>query len=174
MLTADTFDELEQNTDALKIILRKYQLQPMKCAGLQEEAFCSVLPVGNSSSIDKEHNLQVRRTLSSSATAGFMPFNSKEFNRRRLKNPNGFILGVPGSGKSFLAKLEMIYSILQTDEEILILDLEGEYTAIAELLGGEVIYISENSKTHINPLDLTENPNADISLYINNEYCTIC
>ncbi|SFX42975.1 VirB4-like conjugal transfer ATPase, CD1110 family [Ruminococcus sp. XPD3002] len=185
MLTADTFDELEQNTDALKIILRKYQLQPMKCAGLQEEAFCSVLPVGNSSSIDKEHNLQVRRTLSSSATAGFMPFNSKEllhedglyygqnkitqnliiFNRRRLKNPNGFILGVPGSGKSFLAKLEMIYSILQTDEEILILDPEGEYTAIAELLGGEVIYISENSKTHINPLDLTENPNADDKEY---------
>ncbi len=181
MLTADSFEELEKNTDALKILLRKYQLQPMKCSGLQEEAFCSVLPVGNSSSIDKEKNLQVRRTLSSSASAGFMPFNSKEllhegglfygqnkmtknliiFDRRKLKNPNGFILGVPGSGKSFLAKLEMIYSILQTDEEILILDPEGEYTAIAEMLGGEVIYISENSRTHINPLDLTKNPVKD-------------
>lgn len=185
MLTADTFEELDKNTDALKIVLRKYLLQPMKCAGLQEEAFCSVLPIGNSASIDKEHNLQVRRTLSSSATAGFMPFNSKEllhedglyygqnkitqnliiFNRRKLKNPNGFILGVPGSGKSFLAKLEMIYSILQTDEEILILDPEGEYSAIAELLGGEIIYISENSKTHINPLDLTENPNLEDNEY---------
>lgn len=181
MLTADSYDELEKNTDALKIVLRKYQLQPMKCAGLQEEAFCSVLPVGNSASIDKEKNLQIRRTLSSSATSGFMPFNSKEllhegglyygqnkmtqnliiFDRRKLKNPNGFILGVPGSGKSMTAKLEIIYSVLQTEDEILILDPEGEYTALAEMLGGEVIYISENSKTHINPLDLIENPVTD-------------
>ena len=94
MLTADSYDELEKNTDALKIVLRKYQLQPMKCAGLQEEAFCSVLPVGNSASIDKEKNLQIRRTLSSSATSGFMPFNSKELlhegglyrNLKRLRN----------------------------------------------------------------------------------------
>ena len=185
MITADSFEELEKNTDALKITLRKFQLQPMRCAGLQEEAFDSVLPVGNSSSVDKEKNLQIRRTLSSSATAGFMPFNAKEllhegglyygqnkmtqnliiFDRRKLVNPNGFILGVPGSGKSMLAKLEMIYSILQTNEEILILDPEGEYTAIAELLGGEVIYISENSQTHINPLDLTENPDKDDNEY---------
>ena len=185
MITADSYEELEKNTDALKITLRKFQLQPMRCAGLQEEAFCSVLPVGNASSVDKEKNLQIRRTLSSSATAGFMPFNSKEllhegglyygqnkmtqnliiFDRRKLVNPNGFILGVPGSGKSMLAKLEMIYSILQTNEEILILDPEGEYTAIAEMLGGEVIYISENSQTHINPLDLTENPDKDDNEY---------
>ena len=52
----------------------------------------------------------------------------------------------------------MLLSTLQTNDEILILDPEGEYTAIAEMLGGEVIYISENSHTHINPLDLTENP----------------
>lgn len=185
MITADSYEELEKNTDALKITLRKFQLQPMRCAGLQEEAFDSVLPVGNASSVDKEKNLQIRRTLSSSATAGFMPFNAKEllhegglyygqnkmtqnliiFDRRKLVNPNGFILGVPGSGKSMLAKLEMIYSILQTNEEILILDPEGEYTAIAELLGGEVIYISENSQTHINPLDLTENPDKDDNEY---------
>ena len=185
MITADSYEELEKNTDALKITLRKFQLQPMRCAGLQEEAFCSVLPVGNASSVDKEKNLQIRRTLSSSATAGFMPFNSKEllhegglyygqnkmtqnliiFDRRKLVNPNGFILGLPGSGKSMLAKLEMIYSILQTKEEILIVDPEGEYTPIAELLGGEVIYISENSQTHINPLDLTENPDNDDNEY---------
>lgn len=181
MLTAPTFEELEKNTDALKIILRKYQLQPMKCSALQEEAFDSVLPVGNSASIDKGKNLQIRRTLSSSATAGFMPFNSKEllhrgglfygqnkmtqnlilFDRKKLINPNGFIFGVPGGGKSFLAKLEILYSRLQTDDEILILDPDGEYTALAELLGGEVIYISENSSTYINPLDLTENPDKE-------------
>ena len=185
MLTADSYDELEKNTDALKILLRKYQLQPMGCAGLQETAFCSVLPVGNSSSVDKEKNLQIRRTLSSSATAGFMPFNSKKllqegglyygqnkstreiimFNRRKLPNPNGFFLGLPGSGKSMLAKLEMIFSILQTDEVVLIVDPEDEYTEIAKFFGGEVIYISENSHTHINPLDLTENPDKNDKEY---------
>ena len=83
------------------------------------------------------------------------------FDRRRLINPNGFILGASGSGKSFLAKLMILCAILSTTDEILILDPEREYTALAELLGGEVIYISENSQTHINPLDLTENPDSD-------------
>lgn len=185
MLIADSLDELDKNTEAIRIILRKHQIQPMRCAGLQEVAFSSVMPVGNSSSLDREKNLQIRRTLSSSATAGFMPFNAREllhqgglfygqnlftknlilFNRRLLKNPNGFIFGVPGSGKSFLAKLEMLYSVLQTEDEVIILDPEREYTGLAELLGGEVIYISENSQTHINPLDLIENPDKNDKTY---------
>ena len=123
--------------------------------------------------------------MSSESTAVFMPFNAREllhenglfygqnkltksvimFDRKKLKNPNGFIFGVPGSGKSFAAKLEMIFSILSTNDEILIVDPEREYTALAELLGGEVIYISENSKTHINPMDLTENPDKDDKEY---------
>lgn len=178
MLTADNYEELQKNTEAIQIILRKHQITPMNAPWRQEKAMSSVLPIGNSMSVDKDRNLQVRRTLSSESTAAFMPFNAREllhegglfygqnrlshgiimFDRKQLKNPNGFIFGVPGSGKSFLAKLEMILSILATDDEILILDPEREYTALAELLGGEVIYISENSKTHINPLDLTENP----------------
>ncbi len=162
-------------------VLRKYQIEPMSAPYRQEQAFASVLPVGNSISYDKEHNIQVRRTLSSESTAVFMPFNAIElmhefglyygtnqmtkniilFDRKQLKNPNGFIFGVPGTGKSFMAKLEIIYSVLSTTDEILILDPEREYTALAQMLGGEVIYISENSPTHINPMDLTENPDAN-------------
>lgn len=185
MLTADSFEELEKNTEALEIILRKHQIEPIQAPYRQEQAFASVLPIGNSFSVDKEHNIQVRRTLSSESTAVFMPFNAREllhenglfygqnkmtknvimFDRRKLKNPNGFIFGVPGSGKSFAAKLEMIFSILATNDEILIVDPEREYTALAELLGGEIIYISENSTTHINPMDLTENPDKDDKEY---------
>lgn len=185
MLTADSFEELQQNTEALEIILRKYQIEPINAPYRQEQAFSSVLPLGNSFSCDKEHNIQTRRTMSSESTAVFMPFNAREllhenglyygqnkltksvimFDRKLLKNPNGFIFGVPGSGKSFLAKLEMIFSILATTDEILIVDPEREYTALAELLGGEVIYISENSSTHINPMDLTENPDKDDKEY---------
>ena len=181
MLTADSYDELQQDTAILRTILRKKQIESMNAPYRQEVAFDSALPVGNSFSNDTEHNLQVRRTMSTETTALFMPFNARElmhkgglwygqnslansvimFDRRKLDNPNGFIFGVPGSGKSFLAKLEMVFSILSTTDEILIVDPEREYTALAELLGGEVIHISENSQTHINPLDLTENPNPE-------------
>lgn len=185
MVTADSFEELKKNTEILRTILRTYQIEPMNAPYRQEVAFASTLPIGNSFSSDTENNLQVRRTMSSESTALFMPFNVCElmhegglwygqntlahsvimFDRRRLPNPNGFIFGVPGSGKSFLAKLEMIFSILSTTDEILILDPEREYTALAELLGGEVIHIGENSKTHINPMDITENPDADDTEY---------
>lgn len=185
MITAGSYEELEKNTAAIQIILRKYQIESLNAPYRQEVAFDSVFPVGNSFSCDTENNLQVRRTLSSESTAVFMPFDTREllhkgglyygqnrlshnvimFDRKQLDNPNGFIFGVPGSGKSFLAKLEMIFSILATSDEILILDPEREYTALAELLGGEVIYISENSHTHINPMDLTENPNPDDTDY---------
>ena len=179
MVTAESFDELEKNTQAIEIILRKHQIEPINAPYRQEQAFASVLPLGNSFSCDKEHNLQVRRTLSSESTAVFMPFNAREllhengiyygrnkmthniilFDRTKLNNPNGFIFGVPGGGKSFLAKLEMLFSILSTNDEILIVDPEREYSPLVQLMGGEVIYISENnSPTHINPMDLTENP----------------
>ena len=185
MLTADSFEELDTNTEKLNMILRTGHVEPINAPYRQEQAFASVIPIGNSFSYDKEHNLQVRRTLSSESTAVFMPFNAVEllhknglyygqnkmthdiilFDRKQLKNPNGFFLGLPGGGKSFLAKLEMLYAILSTQDEILILDPEREYTALAELLGGEVIYISENSGTHINPMDLTENPDKDDKEY---------
>lgn len=185
MITAENYEELKKITESINTILRKYQIEPINAPYRQEQAFASVFPIGNSCSYDRERNIQTRRTLSSESTAVFMPFNAKEllheggiyygqnklskniimFDRKKLKNPNGFIFGVPGSGKSFLAKLEMIFSILSTQDEILIVDPEREYTALAELLGGEVIYISENSNTHINPMDLTKNPDSDDKEY---------
>ena len=125
MITADSFEELQKNTEAIQIILRKYQIESLNAPYRQEIAFDSVFPVGNSFSCDSENNLQVRRTLSSESTAVFMPFDTREllhkgglyygqnrlshsvimFDRKQLDNPNGFIFGVPGSGKSFLAKL---------------------------------------------------------------------
>ena len=181
MITANSYEELKKNTEAVEIVLRKFLIEPIHAPYRQEQAFDSVFPVGNSFSYDKEHNIQVRRTLSTESTAGFIPFNAIElmhengmyyginrmtkniilFDRRRLKNPNGFILGVPGSGKSMFTKLEIIYSMLTSNDEVLILDPEREYSALAEMLGGEVIYVSENSKTYINPMELTENPDKD-------------
>lgn len=185
MLTATSHEELDANTEALNILLRKYQIETINAPYRQEVAMSSVLPIGNSCSYDKEQNIQVRRTLSSESVAGFMPFNSVElmhstgvfyginemskniifFDRNKLKNPNGFLFGVPGSGKSMTAKLEILFSILATEDEVVILDPEREYTALVESLGGEVIYISPTSSTHINPMDLVPNPDESDKEY---------
>ena len=185
MLTADTYEELDQNTKTLETVLRGLHVEISKAPYRQEQGFDSVLPIGNSVSIDKNQNIQVRRTLTTTSTAAFMPFNTREllhegglyygqnkmtkniilFDRKQLKNPNGFIFGVPGSGKSMSAKLEIMYASLSTTDEVLIVDPEREYSSLAQLLGGEVIYISENSQTHINPLNLTENPDASDKEY---------
>lgn len=178
MQTADSYEQLQSDTEAIQMLLRRYQIETINAPYRQEVAFSSVLPVGNSSSVDKQNNLQFRRVLSSESVAAFMPFNCVEllqengiyyginqmsknpiiFNKNTLHNPNGLIFGIPGTGKSVTAKLEILFSMLAFDDEIIIIDPEREYSALVELLGGEVIYISQSSATHINPLDLVENP----------------
>jgi type IV secretory pathway VirB4 component len=58
------------------------------------------------------------------------------FDRLQPKNPNGFILGSPGSGKSFSAKREMLNVFLATDDDIIIIDPEREYTNLVAALNG--------------------------------------
>lgn len=78
-----------------------------------------------------------------------------QVSRKSLKNPNGLVLGTPGSGKSFSSKREIIDTFLRTTDDILICDPEAEYTPFVYRLGGEVIKLSVNSKQHINPLDIS-------------------
>ena len=77
--------------------------------------------------------------------------------RGTLKNPNGLILGTPGSGKSFSAKREITNSFLITDNDIIICDPEAEYAPIVEALGGTVVNVAPTSEDHINPLDINLN-----------------
>ncbi len=74
--------------------------------------------------------------------------------RKKLKNPNGLILGTPGSGKSFSAKREITNAFLITDDDIIVADPEGEYSEIVKTLNGEVVKISPTSKDYINPMDI--------------------
>ncbi len=78
MLTADSYEELEKDTKILETTLRVMHIEISKAPNQQEEGFDSVLPIGNSASIDKDQNIQVRRTLTTSSTAGFCPFNTGE------------------------------------------------------------------------------------------------
>ena len=74
--------------------------------------------------------------------------------RLRQKNPNGLILGVPGSGKSFAAKREMFSVYLLTNDDIIICDPEAEYWPLVRRLHGQVVKISPTSKQYVNPMDL--------------------
>ena len=74
--------------------------------------------------------------------------------RKLLKNPNGLILGTPGSGKSFSAKREIANCFLLTSDDVIICDPEAEYAPLVERLHGQVIKISPTSTNYINPMDL--------------------
>lgn len=176
MVTANDYDELDNNTEAIEAVIRKHICSLSTLKFQQERGMQSVLPVGNCT-------LEVRRTLTTESTAVLLPFSSKEisqengmyyglnalsnnmiiFNRLMLKNPNGFILGSPGSGKSFSAKREMLNVFLATGDDIIIIDPEREYTNLVQALDGEIINVSPASTNFINPLDMTKDYSDDES-----------
>lgn len=168
MLIADSYEELEAQSSTIEGIFSKHITVLAKATFQQEEVMASALPIGNP-------QLSVRRTLTTESTSVFMPFKSREltqaggmyyglnqisnnmiiFDRTKLKNCNGFILGSPGSGKSFSAKREMVNVFLATNADIIVVDPEREYTNLARALGGEIIYISEKSTSHLNPMEIS-------------------
>ena len=77
--------------------------------------------------------------------------------RKALKNPNGLILGTPGSGKSFSAKREIANAFLVTDDDVIICDPEAEYAALVQRFDGQVIHISPASTQYVNPMDINLN-----------------
>lgn len=169
MHMANSYEELNQATDSLKSRARKYLVNLGVLRYQQEDALASVLPLGFS-------KLKIRRTLTTESTAILMPLHTQEliqpngmyyglnavsrnlimFNRTNLKNPNGFILGSPGSGKSFAAKREMVNILLNTDDDVIIIDPEREYMNLGLNFKGEIINISAGSKNFINPMDMSQ------------------
>ena len=129
------------------------------------------------------NKIRIQRGLTTSSTAIFIPFTSQELfqsggealycglnalshnlimvDRKKLKNPNGLILGTPGSGKSFAAKREICNVILLTDDDIIICDPEGEYFPLVNTFRGQVIRISPTSSSYINPMDINLNYSDD-------------
>lgn len=164
---ADSLDELNKLTKTLQTVTSKYLCNLRKLNYQQEAAFATALPLAT-------NELAVQRLLTTESAAVFMPFSAQElsqsngmyyglnavsrnlilFNRINSKNANGVILGTPGSGKSFSAKREMINVILNTNDDIYVIDPEREYAPLAALFGGEVVRIAAGSKTYINPLDM--------------------
>ena len=174
---ADTKRKLENDVFAAAGIAQKYNCALTRLDYQQEQGLMSSIPLG-------ENLISIQRGLTTSSTAIFIPFITQELfqrgaalyyglnalsnnmilcDRKQLKNPNGLILGTPGSGKSFAAKREMTNAFLITDDDIIICDPEAEYAPLVQRLHGQVIRISPTSSHYINPMDINLNYSEDDS-----------
>ena len=173
--TARTKQELDNAVLQTAGIAQKYNCMLRRLDYQQEEGLMSSVPLG-------VNHISIRRALTTTSTAIFVPFTTQELfmegeslyyglnalsnnmimvDRKKLKNPNGLILGTPGSGKSFAAKREITNAFFVTQDDIIIGDPEGEYYPLVHALGGQVIHISPTSRDYINPMDINMDYSED-------------
>ena len=176
MNTAGTRQQLENCVFQAQGIAQKYNCALERLDFQQEKGMVSSLPLGL-------NQIEIQRGLTTSSTAIFVPFVTQELfqtegeplyyglnalsnnlimvDRKRLKTPNGLILGTPGSGKSFSAKREITNAYLITDDDVIVCDPEGEYYPLVERFHGQVVKISPASAHYINPMDMNLNYSDD-------------
>ncbi|MCR5406546.1 MAG: ATP-binding protein, partial [Lachnospiraceae bacterium] len=176
MNTGRTEQELENNVFQAKSMAQKHNCNLVRLDFQQEQGLMSSLPLAT-------NLIDIHRGMTTSSTAIFVPFTTQELfqsgeeslyyglnalsnnlimvDRKLLKNPNGLILGTPGSGKSFAAKREIANAFLVTDDDVIISDPEAEYSPLVERFGGQVIKISPTSTQYINPMDINMNYSDD-------------
>ena len=155
---AKTDEDMKSYEEQLKMIANKNLISVMPLSMQQEEAFNTALPLAN-------NHVFVERLMTTQTVASIIPYDVKEirqkdgmyyglnassknmilYDRTTAMNPNGCILGMPGAGKSFTAKREIINVGLRTDDEIYIIDPEREYKPLAEAFGGSIIKIANGS-----------------------------
>lgn len=167
--TGKSRQELENNVFQANSIAQKHNCSLVRLDFQQEQGLMSSLPLAH-------NEIEIQRGMTTSSTAIFVPFTTQELfqsgkealyyglnalsnnlimvDRKLLKNPNGLILGTPGSGKSFAAKREIANTFLVTDDDIIISDPEAEYFALVQRFGGQVIKIAPTSEQYINPMDI--------------------
>ena len=160
-------EELDDYTKSINTVVNKYLCTLRTFSFMQEAGFNSCLPIGR-------NDVEIKRMLTTESASVFLPFSSQEliqnngqfyglnavsrnlilYSRKDAINANGFILGTSGSGKSFTAKEEMISVLLSTDDDIFVVDPDGEYLKMAEAFGGQEIPFTIGGSHHINPFDM--------------------
>ena len=171
VLTADTKKQLDADTETILTLARTNMCQMAKLKYQQLDGLNTVLPIG-------VRKINTFRTLTTESLAVFMPFKVQEIrdkggiyfgenaishnliicNKENLLNQSAFLLGVPGSGKSFAAKEQIAFLMLNTDDDILISDPEGEYAPLVEAMGdiGTVIHVSAGGKDRLNAMYMVD------------------
>ena len=181
---ADSMEQLDSDTDSILSFAKRRMCQMAPMTFQQTDALNTVLPIGT-------RKINAMRTLTTESLAAFIPFKAQEIqepggiyfgenaishnlilcNMANLLNQSMFLLGIPGSGKSFFAKLLIIFLALSTKEDIIICDPEGEYSPLVKALGGSVVRIAAGGKDRVNAMDMVEgygdnNPIVEKSQFI--------
>ena len=167
ILMADTKEELDSMTETVETIGKRNSVTIEEHYLKQREALNTALPIG-------VRQVETMRTMLTQSLAVLMPFNVQELNdgsgcyyginqvskninignRKKLINGNGFVFGVPGSGKSHFCKMELGQVFLSGEDEIIIIDPMNEYFDIAHTYGGTVVNMSTYTDNYVNPLDM--------------------
>lgn len=185
VLTADTKEQLDEDTEAIMAIARKNMCQMAVLKYQQIDGLNTVLPIGI-------RKIDAFRTLTTESLAVFMPFKVQEImdkggiyygenavshnlimvNKENLLNQSSIILGVPGSGKSFCAKQLIFFLMLATDDDIIICDPEGEYGAMVDAMGdiGSVIRISAGGRDRLNAMYMVDGYGDNNPLVVKSQF----
>ena len=169
--TAETKEELDNDTEEILTIARKNLCQFGVLRFQQLDGLNTAMPFG-------VRKIDTLRTLTTESLAVFMPFRVQEIretngiyygqnvisknmiiaDRKKLLNGNSLVFGVSGSGKSFITKEEIVFTMLKDkNADVIVIDPENEYTPLVKALGGEVIKVSATSGNHINAMDMNKN-----------------
>ena len=170
-ITADTKEQLDADTETILSVARQHMCQMAVLKYQQLDGLATALPIG-------VRKIDTFRTLTTESLAVFMPFKVQEImdrggiyfgenaishnlimcNKANLLNQSAFLLGVPGSGKSFSAKELITFIMLNTDDDILICDPEGEYAPLVEAMGdiGTVIRVAAGGRDRLNAMYMVD------------------
>ena len=185
VITADTKEQLDLDTETILSTARKHMCQMATLKFQQTDGLNTVLPIGL-------RKINTFRTLTTESLAVFMPFKVQEImdkggiffgenaishnlimcNKANLLNQSAFLLGVPGSGKSFSAKELITFLMLNTDDDILICDPEGEYAPLVEAMGnlGSVIRVSAGGRDRLNAMYMVDGYGENNPIVVKSEF----
>lgn len=185
VITADTREQLDLDTETILSTARKHMCQLAVLKYQQTDGLNTVLPIG-------VRKIDAMRTLTTESLAVFIPFKVQEImdeggiyygenaishnlimcNKEKLLNQSGFLLGVPGSGKSFSAKELITFLMLNTKDDILICDPEGEYAPLVEAMGdmGSVIRVSAGGRDRLNAMYMVDGYGENNPIVVKSEF----
>ena len=185
VITADTKEQLDADTETILSTARKHMCQMATLKYQQVDGLNTVLPIGT-------RKINAFRTLTTESLAVFIPFKVQEImdkggiyfgenaishnlimcNKENLLNQSAFVLGVPGSGKSFSVKELISFLILNTEDDILICDPEGEYAPLIEAMGdiGSVIRVSAGGRDCLNAMYMVDGYGENNPIVVKSEF----
>ena len=182
---ADSLEQLDADTEAILATARKHMCQMAPLTFQQTDGLNTVLPIG-------VRKIDAFRTLTTESLAVFIPFKAQEImdedgvyygenaishnlilcNKANLLNQSAFLLGVPGSGKSFTAKQIITFLMLNTQDDILICDPEGEYAPLVEAMGniGSIIRVSAGGRDRLNAMYMVDGYGENDPIVVKSEF----